>query len=156
LVSAWRIILALGLATGGCVSSREFVNDSGLRLYPEQAVMNAAAVAPRGVTAIFEMPVRAVGRSTGKLHLNSERDYRDQRNLSILVSPVVERALSERLGEPLENRLVGATIAVRGTAYRVRIDFFEDGRPTGKYYYQTHVRLETADDLTVTGERPRA
>jgi hypothetical protein len=119
--------------------------------------MNAAAVAPQGVAGVFEMPVRATGRETGRLFLNSERDYRDQRCLTIVISSEVERQLAARLGDDVEGRLMGSVIAVRGMARRVRIDFIgNDGRPTGKYYYRTNLQLRSADDLTVAGETPRA
>lgn len=122
-------------------------------LSPAQAVFNAAA-RPQGVTGVFEMVVRASGRQDGLLYLNSERDYRDQRNLTIVISPSVERDLTSRLNGPVERRLIDTVIAVRGTARRARILFTENGRPTGKYYFQTHLRLQSARDLTVAGERP--
>jgi hypothetical protein len=101
------------------------------------------------------MPVRAAGRAEGKLFLNSELDYRDPRNLSIAIVPIVEAALVQRFGDNPETYLIGKTIAVRGTAKKTRVVFTAGGRPTDKYYFQTHVRLLAADDLTVSGERPR-
>lgn len=122
-----------------------------IRLSPAQAVMNAAEM-PEGVAGVFEMVVRATGRRDGFLYLNSENDYRDQRNLTIDISPAVEKELEERIGGPLEDKLLRKTIAVRGTAKKTRIDFLADGRPTGKYYFQTHVRIQTARALTLEGE----
>jgi hypothetical protein len=122
-------------------------------LSPVQAVFNAAARS-QGVAGVFEMVVRASGRQDGLLYLNSELDYRDQRNLTIVISPSVERELTGRLGGPIDRSLLNTVIAVRGTARRTRIDFTENGRPTGKYYFQTHLRLQSARDLTVAGERP--
>ena len=34
-----------------------------------------------------------------------------------------------------------------GEARRVRIDFLTDGRPTGKYYYQTQIFIARGDQL---------
>jgi hypothetical protein len=118
--------------------------------------MNAAAVAPEGVAGVFEMPVRATGRESGRLFLNSERDYRDQRCLTIVISADLEQQLAARFGADVEQRLMGSVIAVRGMARRVRVDFLDNGRPTGKYYYRTNLQLRSADDLTVAGETPRA
>lgn len=123
-----------------------------LRLSPSQAVMNAAEM-PAGVGGVFEMVVRATGRQGGLLFLNSETDYRDPRNLTVVVRPAEEQALRERLGGAVESSL-RRTIAVRGVARKTRIDFLDDGRPTGKYYYQTHLQLRAARDLTVEGEQP--
>jgi len=41
------------------------------------------------------------------------------------------------------------TIATSGTARRERIDFTANGAPTGKYYYQTHVRVSDAAQIVV-------
>ncbi|MGB3722145.1 MAG: hypothetical protein WA979_04915 [Pacificimonas sp.] len=129
---------------------------SSLRIHAEQAVMNAAAVAPEGVNGIFEIAVRGTGRSGGRLFLNSERDYRDPRALNIAIAPAIEQQLEARFGRPPATHLEGKTIAVRGTAKRVRIEFTQNGRRSGKYYYQTHVVLEEARHLTVSGEPPTA
>jgi len=106
---------------------------------PEKAVIAAAKAAPDGVPGIFKMTVRAVGRENRRVFLNSELDYRDQRNLTIAMSEEVEKALEAKIGAVSEQAFVGRRIFVRGVAQRVRIDFSEAGRPTGKYYYQTHV-----------------
>ena len=45
--------------------------------------------------------------------------------------------------------LKGKRILVSGTARTVRIDFLTDNRPTGKYYYQTHVRVDHASQIKV-------
>ena len=45
-------------------------------------------------------------------------------------------------------------IAVGGIARKTRIDFISDGLPTGKYYFQTHLKLRSARDMTIEGERP--
>lgn len=124
-----------------------------LRLSPAQAVINAAEM-PAGVGGVFELVVRASGRQSGLLYLNSEADYRDPRNLSIVVTPTEERALEKRLGAPVQDAVRNKLIAVRGVARKTRIDFTADGQPTGKYYFQTHLNLRSARDLTVQGEQP--
>lgn len=126
-----------------------------LRLTPAPAVMNAAEM-PAGVSGVFEMVVRSTGREGGNLFLNSELDYRDPRNLTIVISPSMEQALQARLGAPVESAIAKRTIAVRGTARKIKILFVEDGHPSGKYYFQTHLTVGTARDLTVEGERPTA
>lgn len=122
-----------------------------LRISPEQVVVNAAQ-SEEGITGVFEMVVRGTGREGGRLFLNSQPDYRDPPNLTIAVTPLVERALEDRLGAPLPAAVSRKTIAVRGTARTTRIWFHANGRRTDKFYYQTHVNLESARDLTVSGE----
>lgn len=110
-------------------------------IYPGEAISRAADAAPRGVRGRFVMKVRAVGRAGGRLYLNSEEDYRDQRNLAVAVPPGAARATMKRLGLRRDGDFVGRRIAVDGVAERVRIDFMSNRRPTDKYYYQTRVRV---------------
>ena len=104
--------------------------------------MKAADAAPAGVAGDFGFHIEAVGtdRSTW-LFLNSEADYRDQRNLTLAVAPTVQATLRQRYGADLQAALKGRQILVRGIARRVRIDFTINGQPSGKFYYQTHVRV---------------
>jgi hypothetical protein len=117
--------------------------------------MNAAA-SPSGTSGVFEFAVRAAGRANGIIYLNSELDYRDPRNLSVVITPAVAADLTRRFGRAPDAFLMRKAIAVRGTARKTRILFLANGRPTSKYYFQTHLRLRRADDLTVSGERPKA
>ena len=114
---------------------------------PMVAIERAAALAPGGYSGTFVMTVRASGRQGSSLYLNSETDYRDPRNLSLEVRPIAQAQLESRLGAPVETALQGRTIRVDGEARRVRINFTADGRPTGKYYYQTHVGVERGEQL---------
>lgn len=144
--------LTLAVATSTNVMART-QQTASLRLSPAQAVINAAEM-PNGVSGVFEMVVRATGRQHGFLYLNSESDYRDPRNLTIVVAPEQEQALIKRLGGPIETSVLQKAIAVRGTAKKVKIDFTMGGHATGKYYFQTHLNLRSERDLTVEGEHP--
>jgi hypothetical protein len=116
-------------------------------IVPMVAIERAAALAPGAYPGIFVMTVRASGRQGSSLYLNSETDYRDPRNIAFDVRPVAQAQLESRLGAPAETALMGRTIHVEGEVRRVRIDFLADGRPTGKYYYQTHVVIERGEQL---------
>ncbi len=124
-------------------------------LTPRQAVERAADSAPAGVHAIFEMPVLAAGRDNGRIFLNSERDYRDQRNLSLSIGPQAAAGLTRRHGAPPDVFFPGKRVRVTGAAARVRINFFSQGRLTDLYYYQTHVAIQSADQITVLGSSSR-
>jgi hypothetical protein len=137
------IIAALAATLAGC-AGRPLGG-----ITPEAAVMRAAALAPAGVGGTFIMTVRATGRQDNRLYLNSEVDYRDQRNLSVEIPAPAEDELGVRLHGAVPATLLGKRIAVRGVARRVRIVFTENGAPTSKYYYQTHVTLEVGSQLTV-------
>lgn len=114
---------------------------------PMQAVMMAAEAAPKGVDGVFELEVRGSGRDRFASYLNSEADYRDQRNLTIALSPAATQGLRGRLGADPVDALRGRRILVTGTARRVRVDFLGNGVPTGKYYYQTHVVVDDAAQI---------
>lgn len=117
-----------------------------------QAVMAAADAAPRGVPGHFAMVVRRAEMVGPRLFLNSEADYRDQRNLSIAVQPHALAGLRGRFGKDLRAALVGRDIRVRGVARRVRIGIFKNnGRATRLYYYQTHVVVDSVEQISVVG-----
>ena len=109
--------------------------------------MKAADAAPRGVYGVVELDVHRAERVGPNLFINSEDDYRDPRNLSVEIGPLAQAALRERLGEDLRKALAGHKLLVLGYAHRVRIDFTIDGRPSGKYYYQTHVPVGDANQI---------
>lgn len=133
-------VLLVGCATGATS------DDQARWLQPSQAIQLAADAAPRGVSGVFSMQIHAVGFQDGVTYLNSETDYRDQRNLTIALSQAAARQVEARLGVPVE-ALEGKRIVVRGAARRVQINFTSDGLPTGKYYYQTHVRVTDAAQI---------
>jgi hypothetical protein len=108
---------------------------------PTAAILRAADAAPRAVPGDFVMHVAATGRQDGRIYLNSERDYRDQRNLTVAIEPQAIPLLERKFGASPDAYFRGKWIEVRGAAQRVRIDFIAGGRPTSKYYYQTHVRV---------------
>ena len=139
------IAVAIALAAG-CAAAPQAETTSWID--PGQAVLRAAAAPLLGVTGVFALTIKATGR-TDRVHLNSERDYRDPRNLSVAVMPGAAAELEGLLKSPPEVSLRGKRILVAGTARRVRINFIVDGKPSGKYYYQTHVRVTDASQIQV-------
>ena len=140
-------ISLITVLAAGCAGSPP-KSDSSHWIDPSQAVQLAAASPRLGVTGVFAMTVKATGK-TDRVHLNSELDYRDQRNLSIAVEPAATEELAAQLGSPPEIALKGKQILVTGTARRARIVFFADGKPTDKYYFQTHVVVTKASQIKV-------
>ena len=141
-------VVASAIILAAC-SSQPTQPSSENWIEPVQAVVRAAASPRLGVTGTFALTVRRAERTPYRTHLNSERDYRDQRNLSIAVTPYAAQKLAVRLSAPPEIFLKGKNILVSGTARRVRIDFTVDGKPTGKYYYQTHVLVSDPAQIKV-------
>jgi hypothetical protein len=136
----------------GCASTQRTVGsstDADNLIAPEIAVMQAANAAPDGVAGTFSMLVQGTGSERGRHFLNSQPDYRDQRNLTIVLSPQAHRQLAERLGGDPLLVLRQKEVVVRGTAIRTRINFLANGRPTNKYYYQTHVHVADAEQISL-------
>ncbi|TDK31001.1 hypothetical protein [Luteimonas terrae] len=138
-------VLLCAVMAAACTS--RLPADQARWLQPPQAIQLAADAAPRGVAGVFAMQVKAVGATGHVVYLNSEADYRDQRNLTVAVSQAAARQLEARLGAPLTRALDRQRILVRGAARRVRIDFVTEGVLSGKYYYQTHVRVTDAAQI---------
>jgi hypothetical protein len=112
-------------------------------LTPGEAVLSAAnaGAVGKGIRAVFKMPVKRAEKVGPRFFLNSEADYRDQRNLSVAIDKRAYRALRERFGKKLELAFRGHMVRIYGRAQRVRIHFVVNGRPSGLYYYQTQVAV---------------
>lgn len=111
---------------------------------PRDAIWSAAEAGGRPVPGCYALTVAAVGHDGRDAYLNSERDYRDPRSLNVRISRRAERDLADRVGAAFDDALIGRTLLVRGSVVRQRIDITGGGRPTGKYYYQTHLLVDDA------------
>lgn len=123
---------------------------AGYRIPPMGAVMLAAEAEDERsyVPGIFALTVEGTGRSRGQAFLNSHADYRDQRNLTIRITPEGVEAFKRKYGSDPDELLAGKAIEVRGVAKRVEIALTSYGEPTGKYYYQTHVAVDDPDQIS--------
>src|SRR3546814_1338150 len=74
---------------------------------PYQAIQRAAAAAPQSIPGPFLLRIQAMAKDSKYTYLNSELDYRDQRNLTIVVTSAAARALSVRMGSDLEAGMIG-------------------------------------------------
>lgn len=144
------LVLGLG-ALSGCASTPKPAASpaSSAWVTPVQAILLAADAAPRRVHGTFAMRVQSTGAQGNGTFLNSEPDYRDQRNLTVALSPRAADQLWKRLGSDPLVALKGRNILVTGSAIRTKIYFFADGEMTDKYYYQTHVNITDASELVV-------
>lgn len=142
-------LLAIALIAGCASTSSSLTGSESGAILPHQAVLLAAEAAPASVKGSFLMTVQATGVDRNLSYLNSELDYRDQRNLTIAISPEATQQLALRFGASPLVALKGKEIMVRGAATRARIDITNSGKATGKYYYQTHVYVGNADQITV-------
>ncbi|MTW33183.1 hypothetical protein GM655_10130 [Pseudoduganella danionis] len=131
--------LFLSLLLAGCATQAPVQKDA---LSPQQAIMMAADVAPQPVYITLDLQVRGIGSQNGFTYLNSEKDYRDQRNVSLEITPEALAQVEAKFGGQLAAYARGKHILVKGPVRRVTIWFFDDaGRRSDKFYYQTHLRV---------------
>lgn len=139
--------LVIGLLLTGCASqspSQQAANS------PQQVISMAAEAAPQSVSTTVELQVLAVGNQRGITYLNSESDYRDQRNVSIAISPESKMKVEAVFGGELSRTAIGKHILIKGTAKRVTIWFFDNnGQRSDKYYYQTQILVSNPDQIQI-------
>lgn len=140
------IILLLALLLGACSSTSNVNIANTMNL-----IALAEEKAPNGVTGSFTFLIKATGTRRGEVYLNSESDYRDRRSVTIAVVPEIVSEFTHTYGSPPDEFFLGKTIEVTGEAKRVKINFFANGRPTNKYYFQTHVNVTSIDQINVLG-----
>jgi hypothetical protein len=120
---------------------------------PVEAITYATYLAPKGAVAgDFSLNVATVAVQRGMVYLNSEKDYRSRNCLTIVMPLPVARMVSgaKDLAE-MQHRLQNKRIIVRGMARQVRIDFTDEGKPTGKYYFQVHVPVTRPGQVQLQG-----
>ncbi len=126
----------------------------GARVAALLAPIAAADEAPDGVPGVFVLNVQATGRSKGDLYLNSEIDYRDPRNFSVRILPKAQEELRKKFGDDFEAALKRKPVEVMGVVKRTKIMFTANGVDTGKFYYQTHLIMQSADQIELLEDRP--
>jgi hypothetical protein len=117
-----------------------------------EIIKAAADSAPKGVPGQYTLQIVATGSQGQYVYLNTEKDYRDQRAITVALHPKVIAQLSAKYRMPPQEYFVNKAIVVNGKAKRVKIAFISDGKPTGKYYYQIHIRVMDISQLKVVGE----
>lgn len=112
----------------------------------------AADSAPHGVPGEYTLKIVATGSQGKFVYLNTEKDYRDQRAVTVALHPSVISQLSAKYGMPPQDYFIDKKIVINGEAKRVKIAFISQGKVTNKYYYQTHIRLMDISQLMVLDE----
>lgn len=132
-----RTLIVFALASGLAACSAA--------LTPPEVVQLSAEAEGQPVLVTMDLRVAQVGRDNGVLYINANEDYRDQRNVSLAVLPQAQNDFIAQHG-PVEN-LIGRRLRARGWARRETIQFVHSRRPTGLYYFQTHLFIHGADQV---------
>lgn len=142
-----KSVLFATLLLSGCATQAPLPQDAST---PMQVISLAATAAPQPVLTTIAMQVHAVGSDGGVTYLNSESDYRDQRNVSIAIPVAALAAVEAKFGGPLDKTAHGKHILVHGAARRVTIWFVNsDGQRSNKFYFQTHIAISDPDQIQV-------
>ena len=145
-----NVVLAFIFLLAGCTSTTSHTTSA---FSDTMEIIKAAAdSAPKGVPGQYTLQIVATGSQGQYVYLNTEKDYRDQRAVTVALHPKVISQLSAKYGMPPQEYFLNKAIVVNGKAQRVKIAFLSDGKPTGKYYYQTHVRVMDISQLKVVDE----
>lgn len=153
----WTALLILLLA--GCSSTSQ--NSGNSLRQPAQfggesattdtmAYRNLAAVIyPKYFETGGVFKVKATGRLEGRVFLNTEYDYRDPRNITIVLSPEIATEFEKMHEMSPEAYFLKKRVLVKGQLVQVKIWFSSNGKRSNKYYYQTHMRVASMDDINL-------
>lgn len=103
----------------------------------------------RAIYGTFTLTVRSTGGDHEILFLNSERDFRDPRNLSPSLHPHAVEELKKLHGGDLAAFFAGRTIWVTGDAERVPVTLLKDGKVVGTYF-QHRIAVTDAGQISLT------
>lgn len=140
-----RLLFALTIAFLVSACSTVPTNSKGW-IDPVDAIRAANDDPIHGVRGEFIITVKALDSYPERSFLNSEKDYRDQRSLTVRMPTSIVPKLEQRLGVKFQD-LKNRRLVIFGVARRNRINFVNDGQPTGKYYYQTHVQVDSPTQI---------
>ncbi|RYE00687.1 MAG: hypothetical protein EOP61_13310 [Sphingomonadales bacterium] len=108
---------------------------------PAKAVAAALAANGGDVQGVFEMTVASSAGSGFNYYLNSEKDYRSDANLAIVIVPAVRNEIvAQHKAEP-DAVFQGKRIRVKGVVRRV---------PVGSHF-QTRITPEHASQIEIIG-----
>ena len=150
-----RIVLfSLLLALTGCTATQPSSKAEAVVSLSDtmEIIRSAAESAPNGAKGEYVLAIKGAGNQGPFVYLNTETDYRDPRSVTVAIHPKIVPLFIEKYAETPQEYFIGKSISVSGEAKRIRIEFISQGKASGKYYYQTHVRVMDIAQIKVVGE----
>ena len=150
-----KILFAtLVLLLAGCSATQSENSTSTTFTYSDtmDIIRSAAESAPHAVEGEYILYIKATGSQGAFVYLNTELDYRDQRSVTVAIHPRAVKAIIDKYGSAPQDYFLDKSIAVSGQAKRIKINFNSQGKPTGKYYYQTHIRIKDVSQIQVLSQ----
>ena len=142
-------IIVLFISTLFLSACSHLSRDNSQLISPMQAVELSAANAPKVVEGEFMLTIKSGYVKQRMAFLNSELDHHDQRNLIIALRPRAIKEMTELHGEEPANYFIGKKIKVSGEAKRVKKWVFDKRNKVNEYYYQTHIFVNSANQVSI-------
>ena len=117
-----------------------------------EIIRSAAEAAPESVDGEYILHIKTADSQGDFVYLNTELDYRDQRSVTVSIHPSVIPQFEAKYGRHLQQFFLNKSISVTGQAKRITITLNFQGKSTGKYYYQTHIRVIDIAQIKVLAE----
>ena len=153
----WTVLLVLFIAGCSSTSSTQGSNSSVTQPVQVDAASDksdtmtyrglAAALYPKTLETVGVFKVKATGDIKGRVFLNTEYDYRDPRNITVVIPPKLAAEFEQKHKTSPKTYFLNKQIFVKGELAQVKIWFAFNGKRSSKYYYQTHIRIASLDDI---------
>jgi hypothetical protein len=114
-------------------------------------IEQAAISTPKGVKGTFQISIKAASIERKVVYLNTELDHRDRRSITVALHPKVVAEFTNKYGSSPDSYFINKDIEVIGEARQLKIWFYSNGKRTKKYYFQTHIRIISVNQIKVLG-----
>ncbi|MDO6611246.1 hypothetical protein Q4601_18790 [Shewanella sp. 1_MG-2023] len=148
-----KLIAILLMATGCASNESTSIESPPVTSNTMSIIASASAAAPSGVLGEYQLNIKAAAARRGVVFLNTELDYRDQRCVTVTLSPSISAQLTSKYGQSPQAFFIDKSIMVKGQAKREKIDFYSKGKRTDKYYYQTHILVKDLSQIEVIADK---
>jgi hypothetical protein len=116
-----------------------------------QLIEQAKRRYPEAVRGTFQIPIKATGSQNGVVYLNSNLDYREPTNITLALAPSTIEAFSNTYKISPDLYFINKILEVTGKVERIRIYLYKNGKRTRKFYFQTHIRIFSINQIRVLG-----
>lgn len=114
-----------------------------------QLIEQAKRRYPEPIRGTFQIPIKASGSQNGMVFLNSNLDYREPTNITLAIAPSTIESFINTYKRSPDIYFKNKTLEVTGKVERVKIYMYKEGKRTKKYYFQTHIRIKSTDQIKV-------
>jgi len=114
-----------------------------------QLIEKAKRRFPEPVRGTFQIPIKATGIKNGVVYLNSNLDYREPTNITLALAPSTIEKFTNYYNSSPDLYFKNKTLEVTGKVDRIKIYMYKNGKRTKKYYFQTHIRVISIEQIRV-------